>query len=290
MVVTNIKNMTVLGLIMGSIAVYAAGCEGDTQQAGGDKQIRNSKKSAGNETSRNDDDAKKSDDDSSNNDHGPRPEDAADEQNRENGDEIKTDEPEPTPVQPTPPGPGGTPITPPAVPAKPSSPSPEQQLKGMIDAGKLITTVNIDPTNPDLDATARATNWFTSTAKPIKLYVAVDASGAMIPPPNVTARQIASGQVGSPTDAKFQSNGADITAMHSALRVCNKSGRQISLHAGGQSPFRHGSGAITDGNCAQFLVERTANVPGQTYDHLAGSGSPITFQIVKVDPQGKILP
>lgn len=160
----------------------------------------------------------------------------------------------------------------------------------MITAGKLMTTVMVDKANTELDATAAAGNWFTSANKPIKLYVAVAADGTVAVPGGVTARQIASGKVAAPTDDKFKAGNADVAALHSSLRVCNNSGQQIYLHSGNGAPFRHGASAIANGDCAQFLVERANFTAGATYDHLAGQGFPIRFQVIKIGPDGKEVP
>jgi hypothetical protein len=160
----------------------------------------------------------------------------------------------------------------------------------MITAGKLMTTVMIDKANSALDATAAAGNWFTSAAKPIKLYVAVAADGSVALPGRVAAAQIASGKVAAPTDDKFKVGNADVATLHSSLRVCNNSGQQIYLHSGSGGPFRHGASAIANGDCAQLLVERAASTAGATYDHLAGQGFPISFQVIKIGPDGKEVP
>lgn len=160
----------------------------------------------------------------------------------------------------------------------------------MITAGKLMTTVMVDKANTELDATAAAGNWFTSANKPIKLYVAVAADGTVAVPGGVGAKQIASGKVAAPTDDKFKAGNADVAALHSSLRVCNNSGQQIYLHSGNGAPFRHGASAIANGDCAQFLVERATFTAGAAYDHLAGQGFPITFQVIKIGPDGKEVP
>lgn len=267
-----------LGLALSAVSIL--GCqEGANQSAANENQKadKKPKKTADVDSDDNDEDDAE--------DHGPRPEDEADEDSdaKNSVNQTSTDNEQSPLTMPTAPATATT-TTP------TTGTTPEDNFKAMIAAGKVMTTINIDPTNPELDGTAPATNWFTSTSKPIKIYAAVDASGQVTVPANVNTRQIASGKVGAPTDEKFQANGAAVTTLHSAVRVCNKSGRQIYLHASNQSPFRHGAAGIVDGDCAQFLIERATNTAGATYDHLAGSGSPIIFEVVKIDAQGKVVP
>jgi hypothetical protein len=250
-------------------------------------------------------------------DHGPRPEDGAQvakvqtsspASTAPNGGAPAPDEildvesdpaqvPDPTPVAAPPPAPEPAPTaTPPPAPAPTPAPAPapaptqQDKFKAMITAGKLMTTVMVDKANTELDATAAAGNWFTSANKPIKLYVAVAADGTVAVPGGVSARQIASGKVAAPTDDKFKAGNADVASLHSSLRVCNNSGQQIYLHSGNGAPFRHGASAIANGDCAQFLVERATFTAGATYDHLVGQNAPITFQVIKIGPDGKELP
>lgn len=228
--------------------------------------------------------------------HGPKPQDAKPKKKPVPAPVASTDTPEqvPTPVPTMAPAPAPAPLPAPAPPPAPTPPTTQPSavmLKAMIDAGKLTTTVNIDKVNTDLDATAPATKWFTSTAKPIKLYVAVDANGALVVPTGtVTAKQITSGTVAAPTDDKFMAGATPVATLHSSFKVCNNSGISIYLHSDATNPFTHGTGPIATGSCAQFLVERSTYNATNIYDHLAGSQNPIALQIVKIGPTGSVVP
>jgi len=193
--------------------------------------------------------------------------------------------PSPTPQAPAP--------TPPSSQA-PTNPAPDPAIaarKAMIDAGKLLTSITIEANNPALDATSNVSRWFTSDAKPITCYVAVDAAGAPMVPAGVTVKQIAAGTPAAPTDTKFQANNADVATLHSSCRICNNSGGNLYLHSGNTAAFQHGAAAFANGTCAQFLVERALATPGATYDHVMGNAqNSVVFKIVKVGMDGKIVP
>jgi hypothetical protein len=198
---------------------------------------------------------------------------------------VGTPVPAPNPP-PSPPPPATTPPPPP-----PPAPTEQMKLKAMYDAKKMISTVTIDSANPLLDSTSNAVKWFTSTAKPITCFAAVDAAGALIVPEGVNLKQIAAGTTAAPENSKFMANNAEVATLHSACQICNNTGASLHLHSGNGAPFSHGASAFATGTCVQFLVERLVAGVGQTYDHVTGSAAnPVLFKIVKIGPDGAVVP
>jgi len=187
------------------------------------------------------------------------------------------------------PSPSSSPSVPSPSPSAPAA-SKEDAYKAMLAKGKLVSDVMIDSTN--LDGASTQSKWFSSANKRIEVLVAVDAAGAPIVPAGVTARQVASGAVGSAPSGQFMANGAAVTTMHSSLRACNNSGGSIYLHSGNGAPFAHGSSAIANGQCAEFLVQRATVMDGASYDHAKGDNPAnyVFLKVTKVGPDGKVVP
>lgn len=202
-----------------------------------------------------------------------------------------------TPTTPAPPAPPTTPVTPPTPVPPPPPPAPkpttdpeEARLKAMYDAKKMVTTVMIDATGPDPQSDA--IKWFSSPAKPITCYAAVDAAGALVVPAGVGTKQIPSGTAAAPGNTTFKgANNVDVATLHSSCQICNKTGAALYLHSGNTGPFSHGGAAFADGTCVQFLLERLTATAGSTYDHAKGSATnSVAFKIVKIGPDGKVVP
>jgi hypothetical protein len=142
-----------------------------------------------------------------------------------------------------------------------------------------------------------AQGWGTSAANRLKIQVAVDAAGAIIPNQAGLATQyLAKIDATDPNKIALtdrNGNAVAINAMSSFMVVCNQSGQNIYLHSGtGGAPFSHGNAAVANGACAAYPAQNLRATDGATYDHIAGDRpeNQIFIQLEKIGPDGKVVP
>jgi len=142
-----------------------------------------------------------------------------------------------------------------------------------------------------------AQGWGTTASNRLKVQVAVDAAGAIIPNQAGLATQYVAKI--DPTDpnkialADRQGNAVAVNSISSFMVVCNQSGQNIYLHSGtGGAPFSHGNAAVATGTCAAYPAQNLRATDGATYDHIAGDQpqNQIFIQLEKIGPDGKVVP
>ncbi len=209
-----------------------------------------------------------------NGDHGPMPQDDV-VTDTNTADAGKTETPAAT-------KPAETPAATPAAPAAVVSDAAKK-----IANKAMFNMVNI----------TAAKAWGTTAANRLKVQVAVDAAGAVIPPQAGLGAQLVAKI--DPTDpnkiALTDRQGAAVVlnTLTSFMVACNNSGANIYLHSGtGGAPFSHGSGAIATGTCAAFPAQNLRATDGATYDHIAGQAAEnnVFIAIEKIGPDGKVVP
>lgn len=194
---------------------------------------------------------------------------------------VEEEEPAPEPI----PGPDvipedETPEPPPEVistPDQPVEPS-TAQFTAMLDSGKVVTRYDI----------TNASSWGTNRNKRIEVFVAVDGAGRPLVPA-VRETQI-DGRRNNRNDERFvDRNGDPIRSLHSVLKICNRSGKTLSLKTLVDQPLPNGRKNLGNNDCSQFLIQNANSfIDNTTFD---GSVlNPIFFKLTKIDLNGRKVP